>query len=193
LKELSCAFTGHRPERFSFSYYEGAGECLRIKELLLEQIKAFMVGGVFKFYSGMALGVDQWAAAAVLDMKKQHPNVRLVAVRPCETQADRWNDEQRERYYNILAECDDEIVISKHFTRSCMFERNRRMVDLAEHLLAVYDGDEHGGTAYTVRYARQKRRQITIIHPDTLTVTSPVDVEALQRRSQLKIVRGKEE
>jgi uncharacterized phage-like protein YoqJ len=53
-----------------------------------------------------------------------------------------------------------------------MFERNRRLVDSAEHLLAVYDGGAHGGTAYTVKYAKQKSRQITIIHPDTLTVTS---------------------
>lgn len=38
------------------------------------------------------------------------------------------------------------------------------MVDHATHLLAVYDG-QPGGTASTIRYARKKGLEITIIEP----------------------------
>ena len=47
------------------------------------------------------------------------------------------------------------------------------MVDCAGTLLAVFDGINKGGTAYTVRYAREKERSIITIHPDTLAVVYP--------------------
>jgi uncharacterized phage-like protein YoqJ len=166
----ACAFTGHRPNRFSFGFNENDERCAKIKELMRDQIGALIAGGVTDFYSGMALGVDQWAAEIVLDFKREHPAVRLTAVRPCETQADSWTVEQRERHYNTLALCDDVVTLQKRYTRSCMFERNRYLVDHAGHLLAVYDGGSDGGSAYTIRYARQQGRKIIIIHPEKLSV-----------------------
>lgn len=168
----ACAFTGHRPARFSFGYDENNGKCKKLKALMSEYIDALIAGEVKTFYSGMALGVDQWAAEIVLDMKKAHPNIRLTAVIPCKTQADSWTAEQRERYNNILAGCNDIITLNDHYTRSCMFERNRHLVDHADYLLAVFDGGVKGGTAYTIKYAKQKHRQITVIHPDSLLVTT---------------------
>ena len=163
----ACAFTGHRPARFSFGFNESDERCVKIKALMSERIAALVADGVTDFYTGMALGVDQWAASIVLDMKKTHPSVRLIAVLPCETQADSWTVEQRERYFDTLALCDDVVTLNKKYTRSCMFERNRYLVDHAEHLLAVYDGGSDGGTSYTIKYAKQQGRSITVIHPDT--------------------------
>ena len=139
---------------------------------MAEQIGLLISRGITVFYSGMALATDQWAAEIVLDMKKLHLNLRLIAVRPCETQADRWSNEQRERHHRTLALCDEEITLHKKFKRVCMHERNRFLVNHAEHLLAVYDGGAGGGTAYTVRFGLKQGRQITIIHPDTLEVTT---------------------
>ena len=93
----ACAFTGHRPSRFSFGYNEADERCLKLKALMRIQIVTLAGEDVTDFYTGMALGVDQWAAEIVLDIKKARPSVRLIAVRPCETQADSWSAEQRER------------------------------------------------------------------------------------------------
>ena len=172
MDNLSCAFTGHRPAHFSFGYNEDDEKCLKIKRLMAEQIKKLVYEGVTVFYTGMALAVDTWGAEIVLDMKKTHPHIRLIAVRPCETQANSWTEEQRERYYNILALCNEVVTLHTHYTRSCMFECNRYLVDHAQHLLAVYDGVAKGGSAYTVKYAAKHGRQITIIHPDTLEITT---------------------
>ena len=168
----SCAFTGHRPNRFSFGYDEKDERCIKLKTTMREQISALTAGGVTDFYVGMVIGVDTWAAEIVLDLKKGNPNIRLIAVLPCETQADRWTLEQRERYFDILAQCDDVVTLNKYYTHSCMFERNRYIVDHAAFLLAVYDGDDKGGTAYTVSYGKKKDKKIIIIHPDSLEVSS---------------------
>ncbi|MDR0294174.1 MAG: DUF1273 domain-containing protein [Oscillospiraceae bacterium] len=167
----SCAFTGHRPPRFPFGADETDERCLKLKAVLSEQIAALVAGGVTDFYTGMALGVDQWAGLAVLGIKKERPAVRLTAVVPCKTQADGWSVGQRKRYLDMLAVCDGVVTLAEEYTRFCMFERNRYLVDHAAFLLAVYDGGGKGGTAYTVGYARRKRRRITIIHPDTPAVT----------------------
>ncbi|MCL1884643.1 MAG: DUF1273 domain-containing protein [Defluviitaleaceae bacterium] len=166
-----CSFTGHRPARFPFGYDENDERCVKIKAVLAEQIALLVADGVTIFYSGMALAVDQWAAEIVLDMKKLHHNLLLIAIRPCETQADRWSEAQRERHRDTLALCDEVITLHPKYKPGCMHERNRFLVDHAGHLLAVYDGDASGGTAYTVRYARKQGRRISAIHPDTLEVT----------------------
>ena len=168
----SCAFTGHRPARFNFGYNESDVRCMRLKHAMRDQIAALIAKGVTEFLSGFALGTDQWAAEIVLDMKKSHPDLRLIAVRPCETQADSWSSEQRKRHFDTLALCDEVVTLSPQYTRSCMFDRNRFLVDHAGYLLAVYDGGSDGGTAYTVSYARQQGRKITVIHPDSLEIST---------------------
>ena len=192
MKMLACAFTGHCPMRFSFGYDEEDKLCLHLKLAMAWQIGILIESGISLFYSGMALGVGQWGAEIILDMKRQYPNVQLVAVLPCETRADRWSSAQRERYFDILARCDDVITLRAHYTPQCALEHNRYIVDHAEYLLAVYDGNPKGGIAYTVRYAREKNRQITVIHPDTLEIVSWPDLEALERQKQLRVLPGRQ-
>ena len=169
-KELSCAFTGHRPSSFRFGYDEEHSDCGKIKALMTTQVLALMQNGVKTFLTGMALGVDMWGAEIVLASKKYYPDVRLIAAIPCETQANRWSVEQRERYFNILAECDETVYISHHYTSDCMFQRNRWLVDHASFVIAVYNGSQKGGTAYTVNYARKTKRAVIQINPNTFSV-----------------------
>lgn len=45
--------------------------------------------------------------------------------------------------------------------------RNREIVDSVELLVACYDGQQTGGTAYTVRYAHEKGVELWILPPRT--------------------------
>ncbi len=168
--EHACAFTGHRPDRLG--YDEKSQASRKLIEVLAYQIEQQIQAGVRDFYTGMALGADQWAALAVLNLREvAYPDIRLIAVRPCPTQASRWTPEQRHLYYDVILPSADEVVlISSRYTRECMFERNRYLVDCARNLIAVYDGEQYGGAAYTVKYADQLGRRITTIHPTTLSV-----------------------
>lgn len=172
--KTACAFTGHRPEHFSFRYDETHDHCVLLKTAIGGQIKQLIQEGVTDFYTGMALGVDQWAAALVLELKREYPNIRLIAVRPCETQADRWPAHQRETYFEMHSKCDEVVLTASHFFRGCFLVRNDYLVDHAGILLAVYDGGKEGGTAYTVRKAKEKGRDIILINPDTRTVLTLV-------------------
>lgn len=167
---LTCAFTGQRPSSFHFGYDEEHPDCAKLKLTISAQIAALIDNGVKTFLTGMALGTDIWAAEIVLAMKKQRPDLRLIAVLPCETQANRWSVDQRERYFNILSECDDTVYISRQYTKDCMCRRNRWMIDHASFVLAVYNGNPKGGTAETVRYAHTQNRAVIVIDPDTCKV-----------------------
>lgn len=44
-----------------------------------------------------------------------------------------------------------------------MLERNRFLVDHTDLLLAVYNGEQRGGTAATVRYAQEKKHNTILL------------------------------
>lgn len=162
-----------------------------LKQTLYCEIENLIFAGIRHFYTGMALGVDQWAALAVLELKKVHPEVKLSAVLPCETQAVQWTPEQRHRYYDvIMPRVDEEILLQRRYTPDCMFKRNRWLVDHAEYLLAVCDETKKGGTVYTVRYARQQSRKIIMIDPETLEVRYPGYLGKAENQ-QFRVVDGK--
>ncbi len=113
----------------------------------------------------MAEGTDAWAAMAVLALKKKNPALRLHCVLPCEGQAEDWSASARERYFSILEQADEIVYVRRECSKGCMLERNRYLVDHADCLLAVYNGEWRGGTAMTVRYARKLGREIIILQP----------------------------
>ena len=53
------------------------------------------------YHSGMAQGVDMYAAEIVLELKKQDPQITLECAIPYERQAVRWPEALRNRYFSI--------------------------------------------------------------------------------------------
>ncbi len=167
MERKSCAFTGHRPKKFSWGYDEANVRCVALKKALTEQIAKLVDAGYTDFLSGMAEGTDTWAALAVLALKKENPALKLHCVLPFEGQADKWSASARELYFSILEQADSVVYISRAYSEGCMLRRNRYLVDHAACLLAVYNGEWRGGTAMTVRYARKMGRDIIIVDPHT--------------------------
>ena len=166
-----CAFTGHRPTKFPWKYDEQDKRCIELKAVLIEQIEKLAAAGVTNFYSGMALGVDTWAAMAVLALRERKPTVKLHCVLPCEGQEIKWAIPAQTRYKMILGEADSVDYVSRFYYKDCMLKRNQRLVDSAALLIAVYNGEKRGGTAATVRYAQKTGREIIYINPTTLLVS----------------------
>ena len=144
---------------------------MALKAFLTEQITALTETGMTDFYSGGADGVDCWAALIVLDLRKKNPALNLHLIPPHEGQADKWSDSAQERYRFILSQADSLEYVSHDYYDGCMLDRNHRLVDVADMLLAVYNGERRGGTAATVRYARKLGRRLIIVDPVLLTVT----------------------
>lgn len=163
-----CCFTGHRPQSLPFGFNEQDERCVKLKRLLREEIERQITEeGVTHFISGMAIGVDMYAAEIVLEVKAKYPQITLESAIPCETQAVKWSSMLRERYYLIASKCDKESMIQRHYTADCMHKRNRYMVDCSDTVIAVWDG-RPGGTGKTVAYAESKGRTVVIINPKIL-------------------------
>lgn len=170
MKEKSCAFTGHRPQHLPFRSNETDERCITLKQILRDEIvRLIEEENVRHFISGMALGVDTIAAEIVLDLKQSYPGITLECAIPCETQANKWTAKQRERYFEIVAQCDKETMLQTKYTPDCMEKRNRYMVDHADYIIAVWDG-KPSGTGNTIKYAQKQEKKIIVIDPSMLTV-----------------------
>ncbi|MBQ6000819.1 MAG: DUF1273 family protein [Clostridia bacterium] len=163
-ERLACAFTGHRPSRLG-AVAQG-GQKQRLLERIGQEVnRLYYEEGIRHYYTGMALGADLWFAQKVLELRRAKRDVKLHCVLPCYDQELSWEEEDREVYRSILAQADEAFYLNGAYFRGCMQERNRYLVERAATLLAVYDGEQGGGTAYTVRHARRLRRRIVVIDP----------------------------
>lgn len=171
MNKSACAITGHRPKSFPWGYNEAARDCVLLKQVLAGQMKALADRGVTDFFSGMAQGVDLWAAQIALDLKKDRPAVRLRCVLPCEGQESKWPAPAQERYRSLLGQADEVSYVSRVYHKNCMLERNRCLVCVAPILLAVYDGAYRSGTGMTVRYAKEQGREVITIDPISRDIT----------------------
>lgn len=93
-----------------------------------------------------------------------------LCVLPCEGQADKWSDSAREHYYSILKQADSVEYVSYEYYDGCLLDRNHRLVNAADLLLAVYNGARRSGTGATVNYANRVGREIIVIDPITLCI-----------------------
>ncbi len=169
--EISCCFTGHRPSKLPWGYDENNEKCLGLKQILKEQIAGLSQKGVRLFLTGMADGIDIYAAEAVMELKREHPEwkIKLIGIIPYTGQEGHPGTKYYSRYQNILQNADRYFVLSPHYTRECLLERNRFMVDHCKYIIAVYNGKK-GGTGYTIDYGKRKERKITVINPETLEI-----------------------
>lgn len=164
MEHKACAFTGHRPEKFSFGHNEEHPDCERIKQSLFCEILRLTREGVSVFWTGMARGVDIWAAETVLQLRPTLPSrkIKLYAAIPYDRQPSAWPSKEQQRYQDILSQADRIEYVNHEYRRGCLFERDRYMIDKATHLIAVFNGSK-GGTQYTINYAQRKGLDITII------------------------------
>ena len=143
----ACVFTGHRKLGEDFS-------ARKLKFAIRKLIKR----GVHTFYNGMAIGFDLLAAEKLIELKKEYPQVRLVACIPCYHQEKSFSERDKKRYVEILKKADEQILLSERYFRGCMQARDKYMAERADCMIA-YCEKETGGAAYTVKIFQK-------LHPD---------------------------
>ncbi len=171
----TCCFTGHRPHKFSFKYDEEHPDCERLKSTLKKVISKVIGDGYTHFISGMALGVDTWAAEIVLNLKENNPDVKLEAAIPCKNQECRWTKESQERYHKILEKASEVTYVSQNeYGPQSMILRDCYMVNNSDLVIAVFDGS-HGGTKHTFGYALKLNKNIIRIDPKNFSVSCKIN------------------
>ena len=146
-RQHRCCFTGHRPNKLDYSENE-------IKPLLETAIDNAISDGYITFITGMAEGVDIWAAEIVLEKKKENKELHLICAVPHPGFEKRRSEYETERYENIIKNADYVTTISENYYRACYQKRNIWMVNHSSLVIAVFNGTA-SGTKNTVDYAEK--------------------------------------
>jgi uncharacterized phage-like protein YoqJ len=153
---MIVAFTGHRPDKLGGYKLPNPTyiKVCRDIDLLLKELNPE------KVISGMALGVDQWAANIAYKL-----GIPFVAAIPFEGQELAWPEASQKTYRVLRKLASEEIIVSSGgYSADKMQVRNIWMVDNCESLIAVWDGSK-GGTGNCVEYAKSVDRKIYQIDP----------------------------
>ncbi|MBR1810118.1 MAG: DUF1273 family protein [Clostridia bacterium] len=148
-------FTGHRPEKLKLSEAE-------VKEFLEVQVRQAIDDGYITFLSGMARGVDIWAAEIVLKIKNEGKPTHLICCIPYDNFEIRWSDNWQRKYRELIKQADIVTYTSHEYYNGCLQKRNIFMVDHAARLIGVYNG-EPGGTRNTIEYAKKRGVDIKLL------------------------------
>lgn len=166
--KITVCFTGHRLQNLPFGFNEADPKCIKMKRMISKKVEDLIINHcVTHFISGMAIGVDMICSEIILELKREYQHISLECAIPCRSQPDRWSENMKDRYYNILSKCDCKTILQEQYTSNCMHERNIYMVEKSEIVIAVWNGS-NSGTGHTVNYAKEKGKKIYILNPDKL-------------------------
>lgn len=153
---MIVAFTGHRPDKIG-GYTLPNATYIHICQQLEKTLKELQPE---KAISGMALGVDQYAASVCIKL-----GIPFIAAIPFSGQEKAWPEKSQRAYQALLSKAAEKIIVCDGgYAASKMQLRNEWMCDNCDTLIAVWDGTA-GGTANCVKYAQSINRDIIFINP----------------------------
>lgn len=167
IKKTAC-FTGYPPSNLPFLQDETDLRYIQLKKLLNQVITDAAESGYSHYICGFDQGVDMLCAEIIIGLKKR-AHITLESAIPYENQAVHWAENERERYYGLLSDCDIETMLQTHYTSDCYIRRNKYMVDHSSLVIAVYDG-QFGGTMQTLIYTRAIGKRIICIDPQIFKI-----------------------
>jgi len=140
-----ACFTGHRPEKLTRTEKD-------IVRDLEKEIRQAIADGLSVFITGMARGVDIWAAQIVLRLRNSGYDIKLICACPYDGFEFGWSKDWQKQYKEILEAADFVKYVCEGYSRSCFQIRNEWMVNHATRVIAVFNG-EKSGTKNTIDYA----------------------------------------
>lgn len=159
---MRLAITGHRPDKIGAMWDD-------VIEVFYD---TFMWMGPSYLYQGMAPGADLLGAYAAFRTNRLPFEAVLPYAGHREMMKTKYWDTMwasAQHYADRVEILSDSETYPGHW---CMFNRNHYMVDHADEVLALFDGNfGRGGTQETVAYAITHNKPVHVIHPDTLEVT----------------------
>ncbi|MCL2577565.1 MAG: DUF1273 domain-containing protein [Defluviitaleaceae bacterium] len=159
----SVCVGGHRPENFPFSLRNRATpEFKNLHKDIKGAINKAIKQGYDTFLCGMSRGFDLLCAQALLEARKEHNNIKLIAVLPFNNHwyVDEWADIHR----IAKRDADDKIIISpENYIPTHDPRRKLFFVENSSYLICYWDGQE-GGTAQIISMAKQYGHKIHNLH-----------------------------
>jgi uncharacterized phage-like protein YoqJ len=144
-------------------YDKTAGINPEVCNFLRKKIEQLHQEGFEEFICGGALGVDQWAADAVIEL-----GFKLTLSLPFAGYGENWPKEsqdylavQKSKANKVVIVCEGEYKPHKNF------ERNKWMLNNSSVVVAVWTGAPDGGTASAVRGVIKAGKRCIRYNPDS--------------------------
>jgi uncharacterized phage-like protein YoqJ len=149
--------TGHRPQKL-YGYDINAPGNVFVIYAIGDFLKAYKPD---KVITGMAIGVDQFAAQWCVKL-----NIPFIAAVSFAGQESAWLEEARKKYKWLLTKAEEVVIVSNGQVKinDAMNRRNEYIVDHCDTMLGVFGGYA-GGTRNCLEYAQKKNKEISIINP----------------------------
>lgn len=155
-RELCIGFTGHRPKLLPWGDNEADPRCIALKKELAVQIEREYERGARYFLSGMAEGVDMYAAELVLLLSQRLEGIKLIAVFP-------YGSGNSVRQRRAAAAAERVVSLSPRYVTGCMAARDRFLVKNCSALICVLAGGGQSGTATTMAMALEEGVRMTVL------------------------------
>lgn len=148
LKKLTFTATGHRPHKLG-GYTQAVEN--KLLYIAMDQIETFVKPDE-TIISGMAQGWDTAIARAAYLLGR-----RWIAAVPFNGQELAWPERQQELYLDLLYKASHiHYVSTGGYSAHKMHLRDRWMIDNADAVFSLWDGEPGGGTYQTLLYADKK-------------------------------------
>jgi uncharacterized phage-like protein YoqJ len=148
MPENIIAVTGHRPDKLPNRETGYSTPNPTYDLVMTGLISAFEHFKPTYVLTGMALGVDQWAAELCLNL-----GIPYVAALPFRGQEKKWPPRSQAKFHMLLSRAyQTQVVCEGDYEPWKMQKRNEWMVNSCHMVIAVWNGTP-GGTANCVAYA----------------------------------------
>lgn len=175
---MIVAFSGHRPNKLPGGYDTFGEKNTQLFNKVYRNTKKIIENSEDKYFllvSGGAIGFDQMSFDIATKLKKEIKDKKietLIAI-PFKNQYIKWKKEDISRYEkqkkmaNFIVYV-DEIKEKKYntnfkvgeYSALKMQKRNEFMVDIADVLIAAWNGDKNSGTFNCMEYARAINKKV---------------------------------
>ena len=152
VKNRTCCFTGHRNIAMCDVPY--------VLQRTTEYVHMLIDRGIIYLGVDGALGFDSLAAEMLFKIRDtEYPRMKVILVYPFDGYTNRWNDKQKEKHRIRLPLYDKVVCVFERCNKDAYLERNRYLADHSGYCVC-YCNRSWGGTAYTVRYAKQRNLEV---------------------------------
>ena len=169
---IRCAIIGQNPLRFPWGFDEEDDRCRKLKMELAQQIMVLRQSGVSQFLTACDCGVGLYTGEIINGLRMTDRDLMLICYTPHEEQATKWAPYLRERYFAMLEKCTLISAVCEVGAPDAQFQAYKKIIDLADVVLAVYDKDTSptgGAEDRALAYAEGQRKSLLLLHPTELT------------------------
>jgi uncharacterized phage-like protein YoqJ len=166
--DKTVCFSGHRPEKLPGQGKESDEKTKMLKSLLYFKIRESIEQGYMYFITGLARGVDLWAAEIVLELKSDYPHIQLICAKPIKNHGLNFMGKDKYMFEHAIQNAMKVVYTSKEYHRDCYKIRNCYMVDNSSKLIALVS-NYASGTGQTISYAKKCGIEVDIINANKLS------------------------